>query len=119
VRNAGYTQTYPGQRKHNILLRRVLKVVSHEIGHIFFINHCIFYKCGMNGSNSLQESDTRPMVLCPVDEKKLRGLQKYDREERYRKLEKFYRLNDLKHDAEFIEKIRHVIVNLSRAWGSF
>ena len=104
-----YTQTYTGHKKHNTLLRRVLKVVSHEIGHIFFINHCIFYECGMNGSNSLQEADSRPMVLCPVDEKKLRFFLGYDREERYRKLEKFYRLNDLKHDAQFIEKLLRIM----------
>ena len=101
-----YTQTYPGCKPYNTLLRRALKVIAHEIGHIFFVEHCIFYRCIMNGSNSLPEADSRPMALCPVDEEKLRHCLGYDRAERYRKLERFYHQNELTRDADFIKRIQ-------------
>jgi hypothetical protein len=30
------------------------------------LEHCIFFRCIMNGSNHLDESDARPMFFCPV-----------------------------------------------------
>lgn len=38
------------------LLRNACSVMVHEIGHMFGINHCIYYDCNMNGSNSYEES---------------------------------------------------------------
>jgi hypothetical protein len=29
------------------------------------ILHCVAYQCGMNGSNSLRETDERPTAFCP------------------------------------------------------
>ena len=46
-------------------LRRTLKTASHETGHMFSMTHCTFYQCNMNGSNHLQESDGRPLEMCP------------------------------------------------------
>lgn len=101
-----YGGGYRGARPYNTRQRRALKVMAHEIGHIFYIKHCIFYSCGMNGSNSLTESDGRPLAICPVDERKLRHFLGYNREERYRKLEQFYRENGMDHDADHVNKIR-------------
>jgi archaemetzincin len=58
-------------------LLRTLKVVTHETGHTFGLEHCVTWACCMNGSNSLQETDTQPLLLCPECERKLvwnRGL---------------------------------------------
>jgi len=110
-----YRQTYHGHNKHNTMLRRALKVVAHEIGHIFHIDHCIFYKCVMNGSNSLPESDSRPMELCPVDAEKLKHYLGYDPDERYRKLEQFYRREGMNIDEELIKKIRNNIKRTGNA----
>jgi archaemetzincin len=52
---------YPG-----VLLRRSCKVLVHETAHMFSLAHCIFFRCILNGSNHLQESDSRPLSLCPV-----------------------------------------------------
>ena len=48
------------------VLRRVLKVATHEAGHLFSMPHCIAYECNMNGCNHLQEMESTPMALCPV-----------------------------------------------------
>ena len=36
----------------------------HEIGHMFTMSHCTFYKCKMNGS--IGEGDSTHPMLCPV-----------------------------------------------------
>ena len=46
-------------------LVRALKVATHEAGHMLGIPHCIAYACGMNGSNSLPETDAAPLPFCP------------------------------------------------------
>lgn len=44
---------------------RALKLATHETGHMFGIRHCVHYQCGMNGSNSLDETDDGPLEFCP------------------------------------------------------
>lgn len=48
-----------------LVMKRTLKVASHETGHMFSLNHCALYKCIMNGSNHLDESDSKPTYFCP------------------------------------------------------
>lgn len=52
-------------------LRRTLKVAIHETGHMLGIPHCTAYECCMNGSNHLDESDSRPLWFCPECEQKV------------------------------------------------
>jgi len=52
-------------------LRRCFRVVSHELGHLFGMSHCIHFQCLMNGSNSMTESDDTPCNLCPICLRKL------------------------------------------------
>ncbi len=66
--------------------RRSCKVVAHETSHMFGIEHCIYFRCVLNGSNHLAESDARPMHLCPVDLRKLQWSVGFDILERYRRL---------------------------------
>jgi archaemetzincin len=47
-------------------LRRTMAVASHELAHVIGLHHCIYYDCLMNGSNSGEESERRPLNLCPV-----------------------------------------------------
>lgn len=49
-----------------------LKMI-HEIGHMFGIRHCIFFKCLMNGSMSLEEGTKKPLEFCPVCIRKLQS----------------------------------------------
>jgi archaemetzincin len=71
--------------------RRCCRVIAHEIGHMAGLAHCIYFRCLMNGSSSLAESDRRPLHLCPVDLRKLQWLLGFDFEERYRRLQQFWR----------------------------
>jgi archaemetzincin len=52
-------------------LRGGLDGTEHETGHILTLKHCTAWECGMNGSNSLEESDGRPLPFCPVCLRKL------------------------------------------------
>jgi archaemetzincin len=73
-----------------LLLLRSCKVLAHEIGHMFGITHCIFYKCCLNGSNHLKESDSRPIHLCPVCLPKLHYSIGFNVIERYHQLSQVY-----------------------------
>ena len=48
-------------------LARMCRTVSHELGHCFGIDHCVYYACVMQGSASLAEDARQPAYLCPVD----------------------------------------------------
>jgi archaemetzincin len=52
-------------------LARTMATATHETGHILGMSHCIVYECSMNGSNSLEEGDRKPLHLCPVCLRKL------------------------------------------------
>jgi archaemetzincin len=83
---------------------RSLKVLTHEISHMFGLGHCIFYDCNINGSNNLKESDSKPVNLCPVCLRKLQYSTKFNVIERYKKLENFYKKFGFKKQMKWIEK---------------
>ena len=87
-----------------ILLRRSLKVLAHETCHMFSLAHCIYFHCLMNGSNHLQESDARPMFLCPVCLRKLWFSIGFDIVERYQKLLRFYENVGLDKEAGWVSR---------------
>ena len=51
-------------------LRNCLHTMTHEIGHMFGIRHCIYYHCLLNGSNGPHDS-AGSTFMCPVDLRKL------------------------------------------------
>jgi archaemetzincin len=71
-------------------LRRSCQVLNHEAGHMFGITHCTIYKCSMNGSNSLSDSDQTPLEFCPVCRKKIEWNLKMDMKKRDADLAKFH-----------------------------
>ena len=88
---ARYSLHYEGEPEGITLRKRVFKVAAHEIGHVFNLAHCRTYACCMNGSNSLPESDRRPVHLCPECLRKLEWRFGFDRWERYRALARICR----------------------------
>ena len=88
--NPSFYGEEPVKHDQDILLRRSCKVLAHETCHMFQLEHCVFFKCLMNGSNHLQESDARPLHLCPVCLRKLYFSIGFDLVERYRRLLGFY-----------------------------
>lgn len=55
----------------NLWLGRVCKTASHELGHCFGMDHCVYYACVMQGTSGLTEDAGQPPYLCPVDLAKL------------------------------------------------
>ncbi|KAJ5766588.1 uncharacterized protein N7511_004204 [Penicillium nucicola] len=55
------------ERVNDLWLDRVCRTASHELGHCFGIDHCVYYACMMQGTASLAEDVRQPPYLCPVD----------------------------------------------------
>jgi archaemetzincin len=70
---------------------------------MFGLEHCVFYACTMNGTNSLQELDRQPTHLCPVCHEKLHRALRCDPATRYRRLAEVYRRVGLETEATFVE----------------
>ena len=85
-----------GRHDENIgaLIRRACKRMTHTFGHLFGMEHCIYYHCRMNGCISIDEQETSPVYLCPVCLRKLHnacGIHTTRRVmERYYENRKFY-----------------------------
>jgi archaemetzincin len=103
---ARYDPVFYGEKRgedyQEILLRRSCKVLVHEMAHMFSVEHCIFFKCVLNGSNHLQDSDSRPLSLCPVCLRKLQFSIGFDVVNRYRGLLKFYQKVGFDHEARWV-----------------
>lgn len=52
-------------------LGRVCRTASHELGHCFGIDHCVYYACVMQGSTSVAEDSRQPPYVCPIDLSKI------------------------------------------------
>ncbi len=79
-----------GEGHSMLLLKRGCRVLVHETAHMFSLAHCVFFRCVMNGSNHLKESDARPLHLCPVCLRKLQFSLGFDVRDRYERLLGFY-----------------------------
>jgi len=101
-----YDPAFYGQDRENNyqekLLRRSFKVLAHETGHMFLMGHCVFFKCVMNGSNHLQESDERPLHLCPVCLRKLHSGIGFHVVDRYQNLLGFYNKIGFSQEVEWV-----------------
>ncbi len=87
-----------------LVLRRGCKVLAHEACHMLGLRHCVYFNCLMNGSNSLAESDRRPLHLCPVDLRKLQWSLGVDLIDRYRRLQAFWQDAGVEDEAAWVER---------------
>ena len=87
-----------------LILRRSCHTLAHETCHIFGMQHCIYFQCPVNGSNNLDENDSRPMQLCPVCLRKLHSTIRFDPIERDRRLVEVYQRLGFTKEAEWINK---------------
>ncbi|KAI9925231.1 hypothetical protein ASPWEDRAFT_121155 [Aspergillus wentii DTO 134E9] len=67
-------------------LARMCRTASHELGHCFGIDHCVYYACIMQGSASLSEDARQPPYLCPIDLSKILHATGTTSSDRYRSL---------------------------------
>lgn len=79
-----------GEDYSRLLLQRSLKVMLHEVGHIFGLAHCTYYFCLLNGANNLEETDAHPVHLCPVCLRKIHSSLEFDVERRYTRMRELY-----------------------------
>jgi archaemetzincin len=89
--------------RDQLILRRSCKILAHETGHMFGIEHCIYFECVMNGTNHLAEDDLKPLHLCPVDLRKLYASIQFDMAARYAHLGDFCRKVSFNDEARWIE----------------
>lgn len=94
-----------GTDYQKLILRRSAAVLAHETGHMFGIQHCIYFQCLMNGSNHLRESDSRPLHLCPVCLRKLHHSVGFDVTKRYRQLDGWLTEMKLNEEAAWTQKM--------------
>jgi archaemetzincin len=97
------------ETEYELCLRRTLKVASHETGHMFSMNHCIAYDCNMCGTNSLPESDRRPLYPCSQCEAKISYATHSDTVERLEKLRDFCKQHELNSEHEYYSKAIEVL----------
>lgn len=95
---------HQSEAAYRLCLRRALQTATHEMGHMFSMQHCIFHECNMCGSNHLKEADSRPMALCTVCLAKLCYATGVDPQQRFEKLIAFCRKHGLKEEQAFYEK---------------
>ncbi|KAJ4360787.1 uncharacterized protein N0V89_001354 [Didymosphaeria variabile] len=50
---------------------RLLRTVSHELGHCLCLAHCFYFACIMQSTSSLLEDTRQPPYLCPVCDAKI------------------------------------------------
>jgi archaemetzincin len=88
------------------VLERLIKTASHEIGHAFSVRHCTHAVCVMNGSNNMEEADSRPNALCSVCLRKLYWNLGFEVAERNEKLQNFFINHGLFEDYKNMQNIR-------------
>lgn len=54
-----------------LFFSRVRKEITHEMGHVFGLSHCLNPKCVMHFSNSLADTDYKSEEFCPSCREKL------------------------------------------------
>ena len=88
----------------NLCLTRLLKVSSHEIGHMFSLHHCVGANCVMNGTNHIPETDKHVSRLCSHCQRKLHSTIKYDSRKRLVELIAFFKKTKLDEEAVLLRK---------------
>ncbi|MEM7165115.1 MAG: archaemetzincin [Planctomycetota bacterium] len=89
-----------------LCLLRTLKTATHETGHMFSVLHCTAYECNMCGSNHREESDRRPVALCPECVAKICWGCDVDPVARFDSLVEFCETEGLADEADFYRRSR-------------
>ncbi len=89
------------QTAYNNCQLLAFKTATHEIGHIFGIQHCQMYHCNMNGSMNLQDLQLRPTYFCPDCQSKISWRLSLPIRPQFEKLELYWRKTDNPTEEEF------------------
>lgn len=91
--------SYPATKRE--MLRRAVKLLSHEILHIYQLDHCIHHQCLMNGTGHLVEDFAAPAHLCGVDLRKLQFRLGFNVSARYGELASVWKSWGCKNEAKW------------------
>ncbi len=101
------------ENEYKPFLSRTLKVAMHETGHMFSIQHCTKYECLMSGSNHLGETDRRPLDVCPECMAKIAWAMRYEPQERYQNLAKFWEKQGWLTEQKVFEEKKRAVKKIS------
>lgn len=93
----------------NESLLRLIKISSHEIGHMFGISHCLNANCVMNGTNSLSETDYHLARACSLCQRKLNSSIQYDNKKRLLELKNFFEKQHLNTELSLLQQDLNLI----------
>lgn len=103
---ARYGDPTESKEAYSRCLMRTLKIAIHETGHMFSIKHCTAYECGMNGSNSLPETDRGSLSFCPECSAKIWWACRVKPKKWYTNLIEFAKKYELKEEIALWEKCK-------------
>jgi len=86
------------------MLYRASKIMTHELSHMLGLRHCIFYQCGMNGQNHIEEHDNTPFPFCVICFRKLQHACGFKILERYEALTAICKEFGFNEDAEWFNR---------------
>lgn len=96
---------YDTDSARQLVLNRLIKTTTHEFLHMLGLQHCIQYACVLNGSNSLEESDKKPSIICPECLAKLDIIFPAFTEKYFPASLQFYQKYQFNEEQEFCERV--------------
>ncbi|MGB9935579.1 archaemetzincin family Zn-dependent metalloprotease [Thermodesulfovibrio yellowstonii] len=69
-------QFYGKPENEKLFIERLKKEATHELGHLFYLGHCLDKKCVMHFSNSLYDTDVKSAYFCERCKKLLFNIKK-------------------------------------------
>lgn len=93
-----------GDDAYRLCLLRTIKIATHETGHMFSMQHCIFFRCNMAGANHQAEADRHPLWLCPVCLAKLCWATGVEPADRFRRLTEFCERQGFEKEQAFFRR---------------
>lgn len=86
------------------LFRRSAKLIIHEIGHLYGLEHCVHHHCNMNGTAHLKEDFAAPSHWCGHCLRKLHFRLGFDVVKRYENILAVYKKMGMQREVEWIER---------------
>ena len=96
---------YNTDSTRRLVLNRLIKTTTHEFLHMLGLQHCIQFACVLNGSNSLDESDKKPSIICPECLAKLDIIFPTFTEKYFPASLQFYQKYQFKEEQQFCERV--------------
>lgn len=100
-------------------LLRMMKISTHEFGHMRGIRHCVNYECNIGGYISRKELDERPLFYCVQDMAKIALLTQTSLLELHQNLLEFFQTFPQKYgfECDFNKEIKVIKARIAKLTG--